>query len=384
MGCRAMLGHALRVGRLLLVGLAIQAPPTPVHAQALSLAEARPSDDYAAAIAAARELISRAMSEHGLPGVSIAVGVRDRIVWSEGFGWADLEQRVPVTPLTKFRVGSVAKTLTATGLALLVERGLIDLEAPVQNYVPAFPRKRWPVNTRQVAAHTAGFRHYEGDEFLADVAYPSVEAALEIFARDTLLHEPEAAMSYSTYAYTLLAAVMERASGVEFLTFMRDEVFEPLGLRNTVADHADSIVAYRTRFYEVDADGRIVNAPDVDNSYKWAGGGFLSTPEDMVRFGLQHLRPGFLQARTLALLQTSQVLKSGEPTGYGLGWFVEEDRHGHPSTYHTGGSVGGTTLMFLVPEYELVVAGVTNISAPFPRIVVDVAEIFEEHVGRAR
>ena len=83
----------------------------------------------------------------------------------EGFGWADLEQRVPVTPLTRFRIGSVSKPLTAAALGLLVERGELDLDAPVQEYVPDFPTKRWPITTRQVAGHVAGIRHYQGLEF---------------------------------------------------------------------------------------------------------------------------------------------------------------------------------------------------------------------------
>jgi CubicO group peptidase (beta-lactamase class C family) len=354
-------------------------PPT-ARAQSLALAEARTSDDYDSAIRASRELIRGVMDQAGLPGVSIAVGVGDEIVWSEGVGWADLEQRAPVTTLTKFRIGSVSKTMTASGLGLLVERGLVDLDAPIQTYVPNFPEKRWPITTRQVGGHTAGFRHYVDDEFLSDVRYPTVDSGLAIFADDTLLHEPGAAMSYSTYGYTLVSAVIEDASGVDFLAFMRDEVFEPLGLRHTVADYNDSIIAYRTSFYERDAQGRIVNAPHVDSSYKWAGGGFLSTPEDMVRFGLQHLRGGFLDPATLALLQTSQIMMSGEPTQYGLGWFIGEDRHGDRTYFHSGGSMGGTTLLLLVPDRELVVAGVANIDGPVPNMVEDVAAIFEDRL----
>ncbi len=380
--CRRRLG-SWSFAVVVFVLLGVWAPDA-IRAQAPSIAEARASDEYTDAIDASRQLILRIMDEAGVPGASVAVGVGDKIVWAEGFGWADLEQRVPVTTLSKFRVGSVSKTMTASGLGLLVERGQIDVDASVHAYVSDFPEKRWPMTIRQIAGHTAGIRHYLGDEFLSSKRYPTVDSGLGIFSADTLLFEPGTAYSYSTYGFNLLSAAMEEASSTDFLTFMRDEVFEPLGLRHTVPGYADSIIANRTSFYEHDESGAVVNAPYVDNSYKWAGGGFLSTPEDLIRFGQQHLRPGFLQASTLALLQTSQTTQNGEETGYGLGWGDSEDADGDQVYSHSGGSVGGTTLLLLVPAHDLVVAGVVNISGPAPRMVQEVAQIFEEYLERLR
>ena len=357
--------------------------PEAASGQALQLAEVHAGDDYSQAIQDSRALILEIMEEAGIPGASVAVGIGGRIVWAEGFGWADVELGVPVTTLTKFRVGSVSKPITAAGLGLLVERGQLDLDAPVQTYVPDFPDKRWPITTRQLGGHTAGIRHYRGAEMMSARRYPTVASGLEIFADDSLLFEPGTEYSYSSYGWNLLSAVMEGASGEDFLTFMRDEVFEPLGLRHTVADHTDSIITFRTRFYEKRRDGNVINAPYVDNSYKWAGGGFLSTPEDLVRFGQSHLEPGFLQAETLAELQTPQTLLNGESTGYGIGWSSGEQDDGDRTYAHAGGSVGGSTLLLLVPEHDLVVAGVVNISGPAPIIVQRVAQVFEDHLEGA-
>jgi CubicO group peptidase (beta-lactamase class C family) len=354
--------------------------PGHLRAQPLQLAEARGTDDYAEPIAASRALVREIMENQNVPGVSVAVGIGGDIVWSEGFGWADLELGVPVTPLTKFRIGSVSKTVTASAVGILLERGQLDLDAPIQEYVPDFPEKRWPITTRQLGGHIAGVRHYRGLEMYSDRRYPTVESGLEIFAEDTLLFEPETDYSYSSYGWNLLSAVLEGASGEEFLQFMADEVFEPLGLRHTVADHTDSIVAYRTSFYESERGGGIVNAPYVDNSYKWAGGGFLSTPEDLVRFAQAHMQPGFLTAETLEILQTPQTLRNGESTGYGIGWRTYTQDDGDLMLGHSGGSVGGTTLMVIVPEHDIVVAGVVNISGPASPIVQQVAEIFETHM----
>lgn len=355
-----------------------------LQAQALVLAEAHVGNDYSSPIEASRALIREIMEDQGVPGASVAVSVGGEIVWSEGFGWASIEHGVPVTTITKFRVGSVSKTMTASALGLLVERGLLDLDAPVQLYVPDFPEKKWPVTTRQLGGHIAGIRHYRGMEMLSSKHYPTVDSGLEIFADDTLLFEPETNYSYSSYGWNLLSAVMESASGEEFLGFMRDEVFEPLGLRHTVPDHNDSIVVHRTEFYEQGPDGAIVNAPYVDNSYKWAGGGFLSTPEDLVRFGQAHMGPGFLGAEALAELQTAQELRNGESTDYGIGWITDTQEDGDTTLGHSGGSVGGTTLLILIPEHDMVVAGVVNISGPAALIVNRLAEVFEAYLEESR
>jgi CubicO group peptidase (beta-lactamase class C family) len=283
-----------------------------------------------------------------------------RIVYAEGFGFADLEHRVPVTPLTRFRIGSVSKSVTSAALGLLVQQGKLDLDAPVQRYVPGFPEKRWPITTRQVAGHIAGIRHYRGSENLLARSWPNVNAGLEIFAADSLLFEPGTRYSYSSYGWNLLSAVIEGAAGEPFLAYMRRAVFEPLALHSFVADHNDSIIPERARFYERTANGELRNATYVDNSYKWAGGGFLGNTEDLVRFGFGVMKPGLLEQRTTDLLFTSQRLRDGKLTEYGMGWGVGADSAGRRTIAHTGGSVGGRAVLLLYPDHDVVVAMLSN------------------------
>ncbi len=311
-----------------------------------------------------RFVMHELLQRTGVPGMAVAVGVNGTVVWSEGFGFADLELAVPATRLTRFRVGSVSKPITAAALGLLVERGQLDLDAPVQRYVPTFPEKRWPVTSRALAGHLSGVRHYLGDETYGSRRYDTVLEGLTIFQSDTLLFEPGMRFSYSSYAWNLLSAVVEGASGERFLPFMDANVFQPLGLTHVVADHTDSLVPNRTRFYMRTRAGGVLNAPYVDNSYKWAGGGFLSTAEDLVRFGMAHLRPGFLQPATLELLWTSQRTNDGEETNYGIGWGVGTDHHGRRVVHHGGSSVGGRAFLLLFPDEGVVVAVLANSSAP--------------------
>jgi serine beta-lactamase-like protein LACTB, mitochondrial len=331
---------------------------------------------YAAAIEKARAFLVDSMRKIGAPGVQVTVMRDGQVIWSEAIGYADVEQRVPMTTLTRLRVGSVSKALTSDAVGLLVEAGKLDLDAEVQRYVPSFPRKRWPITTRQVAGHLAGIRHYRGDEFLSQKHYDNVVAGLAIFERDSLLFPPGTKFSYSTYAWDLVSAVVEGASGENFLSFMRRRVFEPLGMRATVADHPDSLVEFRAHFYTRTADGRLVNAPWVDNSYKWAGGGFLSTTEDLARFGNAHLTAALLKPETVRLLWTSQRTAAGEATGNGIGWFLGTDAKGRRTVSHSGGSVGGTANLIIYPDQRLVVAGLTNTDQSFIGATAKLADFF--------
>lgn len=315
---------------------------------------------YDAAIATAGEKIRAAMQERGIPGVTAAVLIDGRIVWADGFGLADVENRVPVWPSTKMRIGSISKALTSAALGLLHEQGKLDFEAPVQTYVPSFPKKRWPINSRLLASHLAGIRHYRGTEFLIDTHYNSVLDGLAIFLDDTLLHEPGSTYHYSSYGWNLLSAIVEGASGQDFLAYMESQVFLPLGMRETVADEVYHIIPHRTRYYER-RDGKLINAPFVDNSYKWAGGGFLATASDLVRFADGMMANKILKPATFAFMTTSQKTTAGEEVNYGIGWRIER-REGERYVGHGGGSVGGSSALVLQPEAGMAVAIICNTS----------------------
>ena len=328
------------------------------------------------AVTQARDLLIDRMEEQSIPGLSVAVGMGGEVLWSEGFGWADLENRVPVWPETKFRVASISKALTAAAVGKLMEEGRLDLDAPVQEYLPSFPEKRWPVTTRLLGGHLAGMRHYRGLEFQSMEHYGDVVEALEIFSADTLLHEPGTAYEYSTYGWNLISAVVQSAAGEPYLDYMRKAVFEPAEMDETVAEHVDSLIYRRSRAYRRTEDDRIMNAPYVDNSNKWAGGGFLSTAPDLVRFGMAHLDGTLLRRETLETLWTSQATTEGEETGYGIGWRVAT-WEGRQVVYHTGGAVGGTTVLVIYPEEGLVVSLLANIqNAGQTGNAEQVAEIF--------
>src|SRR2546426_120029 len=346
---------ATRLGRSTLL------PSAPPQA-CVSQVSVRAPVEYAAAADRARQLACERLAQR-IPGFQIAVAVDGRLVWSASFGYADLEHQAPVTAETRFRIGSVSKPLTADAVVQLVDAHRLDLDAPVQKYVPSFPDKGAPITTRMLAGHLGGIRHYKDDENLSAKHYNNVLEGLKIFKDDPLVAPPGTKFSYSSYGFNLLSAVVQGASGQDFLSYMHEHVFEPLGLRSTVEDQPAEIIEQRARFYTQPKDKHVLNAPFVDNSYKWAGGGFLSSAEDLVRFGSALLQPGFLKRDSLQLLFTPNRSKDGQETKYGMGWFIGKSTSGQKILEHSGGSVGGTSELILYPDAHMVVAMVTNFAS---------------------
>ena len=349
--------------------------------RAASLAQAAaavaPAPPARRAIATVQALIDAEMARTLAPGVSIAVSRGGRLVFSEAIGCADLELDAPVSKTTRMRIGSVSKPLTAAALGLLVQQGRLDLDAPVQRYVPDFPQKDWPITTRQLAGHLAGIRHYKPGEFESRTPYGTVREALVVFEKDALLFEPGTKFSYSSYGWNLLSAVLEGASGEKFLDLMQKSVFGPAGMTHTGPDDVAMIVPGRAHFYTRDPEtGAVVNAGFVDNSVKWAGGGFVSTAEDLVRFGNALLEGRLLKPETLRLLWTSQKTADGKDTEYGMGWTVDKDARGRRRVRHSGGAQGGTANLVIYPDDNLVVAMIVNSDESFTGKAPHIAEVF--------
>ncbi|HKY32489.1 MAG TPA: serine hydrolase domain-containing protein [Candidatus Polarisedimenticolia bacterium] len=347
-----------------------------------------PSAAYREAVEEGRAIARTLISEERLPGLSLAVAVDGEIVWAEGFGRADLESQAPVTPATLLRIGGVSQTITAAAVGLLSERGRLDLDAPVQRYVPGFPQKEWPISTRQLMSHTAGVRHYHGEEeVFGQAACGDDVQRLAIFAEDRLRFRPGTKSAYSTFGWVLVGAVVAGAAGEPYLDFVQREILTPLGMESTMADIASRAEPGSAHFYypSVMLNPRhgLQDAPEVDLSCILPAGGFLSTPSDLARFGSAMMGDALLQAATVAELQTPVRLASGESTGQALGWVVryvpagpgasptrivgqglgDAVRRSFLSAVTLGGHVsGGTAALATVPEHRIAIAVASNVS----------------------
>lgn len=388
----------LAIGVLLAAILGVHtymsATATPLHPDPKdvpSIAHWKPSRTWTDAVEQGRQIVRTGLTEQNLPGLSVAVGVAGDIVWAEGFGWADLENRVPVSPNLRFRIGTASKVLTSAAVGLLLEQDRLNLDDEIQTYVPEFPKKQWPVTLRQLMGHVAGVRTDGGDEgpLFSQRCERPVEG-LPSFADRPLLFEPGTQYRYSSYGWILVSAAVEGVAGDPFLTFMRKQIFEPLGMDDTRADSAteavpDRVTPYFPR-YAADPRYGLHLMREIDYSCYAGASAFLSTPSDLVRFGTAINSGKLLQPATVQLLQTSQRLPSGEETGYGLGWDLETVTLAGEQTRvvgHDGESLGGMVASLLTfRERGIVVAVTSNISyADTFAIALKIAEAF---AGRGR
>jgi serine beta-lactamase-like protein LACTB len=368
---------------------------TPLHPDpkdVRSVTHSAPLPQWAGAVEQGRRIVRAGLTEQNLPGLSVAVGVDGDVVWAEGFGWGDLENRVPIAPDLKFRIGTASTALTSAAVGLLLEEGRLKPDEVIQTYVPAFPHKQWPVTLRHLMGHLAGVGNDGGDEGpLLSMRCERPVDALAPFADRPLLFEPGTQYRYSSYGWILVSAAVEAAANEPFLTFMRKRIFEPLGLRDTMADSAAKPIPNRStpyfpRFAADPRYGLHLMRP-IDYSCYAGSGVFLSTPSDLVRFGMAINRGGLLQPATVQLLQTSQRLASEQETGYGLGWDIETVTLAGRQTRsvgHDGTTLGGTVASLMTfPEQGIVVSVTSNISyADTPAIALKIAQAFAGQTRR--
>jgi len=324
----------------------------------VAAAQQATAPDFTSAI---DRIVAEQMQKQQIPAMTVAVAIDGRVVYSKGFGTADIENAVTADGETLIRTGSLAKPITAVAAMTLVEAGKLDLDAPIQKYCPAFPQKPWTITTRELLTHTSGIRHYKGDEVDITKHYLNMSDGFSIFAADPLLFQPGTKFSYSTYGYTVVGCVIEGASGQKYYDYVREHVLLPARMTHTYVDDVYAIVPRRARGYQT-KDGKVQNAGLMDSSYKIPGGGLTSTAEDLVRFGSALMDGKIVKNETLATMWRATgvpTLDNGKPSSYGMGFGVLAV-DGEKYVAHSGGQQGTSTDMAFLPGKRFAVAVFTN------------------------
>ncbi len=324
---------------------------------------------YARAIERSRAMLDEVLQLY--PGTSVAVAVGDEIVWSQAFGFADVDRHRPVSRSTQFRVYEVAMPLTAALMARLADEGRLDLDAPIQRYVPGVEDGGFPVTVRSLAAHVSGARDFSEEE---DASAPCSGArdAVRHLPPQLFVRPPGLGHTMSRPGYLLLSAALESASGRPFGDLLAETIAAPAGMGSTMVDDPRRFLPGRTLFYERGWFGLLRSARQVDTSCRSGAGGLLSTTGDLARFGASLLRGEILRRETLEAMFTAQKTRAGAGTGYGLGWHVETDARGRKILWHGGRGVGGRAAIVLIPHARLVAVMLSNIEG----------EMLDEHARR--
>ena len=396
-----------------------QAIPSSVHLA--------PSPAWFDAIQRARQIVRAGVVDQNLPGLAVAVGAGGDVVWAEGFGWEDIKTREPVTSETRFRIGTASTVLTSAAVGVLLQKHLLNLDEEIHTYVPQAPKQPWPMTLRQLMGHSAGLSSDSANDapLLSERCDRPVDA-LQHFARDELLFEPGTQFRHSKYGWILVSAAVEAATGQPFLSVMREQIFQPLGMNHTGAESSkeenperigepaedmplitlvkdvileplgiagvqrksatrESPATFYSPRFGADPRRFGVGVTRPHNLSCYAGSMvFFSTPSDLVRFGLAINSGKLLQTDTVQLLQTSPRLTSGQETGYGLGWDLETVTLAGERTQsvgHDGESLGGMMMSFMTfRERGIVLAVMSNTSYADTRaLALDIAQTFAEH-----
>jgi CubicO group peptidase (beta-lactamase class C family) len=328
----------------------------------------------------AHSLADSIFKAQNLPGLSVAVAVNNELVLSEGFGFADMEKQIPVGSETQFRIGSVSKLFTSTAAVRLHQQNRFNLHAPIHKYLPGLQEPMAQITAYQLAGHLSGIRHYSRDEYINRTAFNDLVETLSIFMNDSLLSIPGEEYSYSSYGYNLLGAVMQAAIQQEFRELVKAQLLEPLEMNSTIAEYPESKNVHQVQFYSRNQQGGFQVAIFTDLSDRWPSGGYWSTAEDLVRFGMGVLNKNILNSESKMFLFTNQQKSNGEEIGVGMGWRIGTDNQGRQIVYHGGDSIGGRAFLLVYPYEKIIIAMVSNLSfAGFgEKETMEIANIFLE------
>ncbi|MBS1638494.1 MAG: serine hydrolase [Bacteroidetes bacterium] len=325
----------------------------------------------------AEKICKTFLEQYGVNGMQVCVSKKGKIVWADNWGYADISNKVPVTDLTKFRINSISKSLTSLALLKLVSEGKLDLDSPIQKYIPEYPQKSYTFTTRQLAGHLAGFRDYDENnlsDYIQTRHYENSIEAINIFENDTLLFKPDTKFHYSTFGWNLIGAIIEKVSGKDYLTYMTENIWKPLALENTCGDNIKDKISNRSKFYDITGEENELG----DLSYKYSGGGLLSTSKDLVKIGNEILFGSYFDKNQKSILFQSQYTSDNKATGYGLGWYIGKDKNGHRIWYHSGDSFSSSSYLIIYPDDDIVISFLANSQIGTALNIEQVGELFYE------
>lgn len=356
----------------------VQSRPA-VPASAAGGSQSSPATLPAAQRAAVDAAVQAEMARQGIVGAAVGILQGGKGAYLQGYGQADREQGVPVSTETVFNWASNSKPLTAVAAIQLVEAGLLDLDADVRRYVPEFPDKGATITMRQILCHQSGIPHYSNgrvvpaDRLLPIPApYTNPVLALDTFSQSPLIFHPGTRYSYSSYAYILASAVVQRAGGEGFVSQVRRRIAEPVGMASLQLDIDSEGQPHWAAGYTRDGQGRVIRAPEEANFWKHGAGAFKSDVQDFARWAAALLNRKLVSEASEKRMWTAQLTTSGETTPYGLGFGVS--RQGETRISHSGGQPEATSWMAIYPASARGIVVMTNCGFARPQTVGAVVE----------
>ena len=322
-------------------------------------------DKYADKLPAFEEFVRQQMEKNKVPGLTIGF-VKDDYMWVKGFGYVDLENKVPARAESSYRLASVQKSMTAAAILQLVERRQVKLDAEIQTYVPYFPKKKYPITVRQLLYHVGGIPHYVNRDIEQHIKeHKNTREAIAIFENFDLIAEPGTKFNYSSYGYNLLGAAIEGATKQSYADYMREHIWDPAGMKTTRMDDPLDVIPNRVRGYQL-IKGELRNSEFIDVSSRFAAGGTRGTVVDLLKF-MKGLNEGKLLSReSIDLMYTPAKTRDGSisgfpnTAGYAMGWNLAPQKSGLV-VINDGGQQETRTFILNFPAKKFALAVAQNL-----------------------
>jgi CubicO group peptidase (beta-lactamase class C family) len=312
-----------------------------------------------------KDVLDEIISDKTVAGVVAGYSVNGETIGQSAAGFANKKEKKAFTLDTKLRMGSIAKPMTALATMQLVAAGLIDLNAPIQTYIPDYPtHSKTQITVGQLLSHTSGIGGYkDGRESNTTKAYATLYDALDLFKNRDLLFEPGTQYSYTTYGYTLIGAVIEKVTGDTFEAYMQKNIWDKAEMADTGVEKFGVVVANKSELYSRNnGKGKAKIAKENNLSNRIPAGGFYTTLGDMLKFGNAVIDNVFVDQATIDLMTKHHSLEK-ENNSYGYGWFLYAPRPNEGRIIgHPGGQTGNTSFLFIVPSKKTVSVILANTS----------------------
>ncbi len=324
-------------------------------------APAPPSTGPAAAI----DALLKSSFTADRPGAAVIVMKDGRTLFRRAYGMADLELGVPLQPDMVLRLGSITKQFTATAVLMLAEEGKLSLPDPIEKHLPGYPTQGHVITVEHLLTHTSGIQSYtDMPGWMASrvLAPMTVQELIDGFKKEPMQFAPGTRWAYNNSAYVLLGAIVEKASGKTYEAFIRERIFQPLGMSSSYYDRTEPIIPRRAPGYTREGD-QPRNARYLSMTQPYAAGSLASTVDDLARWDGSLYTEKLLKRASLEKAWTPYVLASGKATGYGYGWGVSKLR-GRRAIGHGGGIFGFSTYAVRLPDEHVYVAVLCNSDSP--------------------
>jgi CubicO group peptidase (beta-lactamase class C family) len=296
---------------------------------------------------------------------TVLVAKGDQVILSKGYGSANLEWDIPNAPSTKFRLGSITKQFTAASILLLEERGKLKVEDPVKKYIADAPPAWDKITIYNLLTHTSGIPNFTGfPDYAATEALPSpAEKTVARFRDKPLDFEPGSKYSYSNSGYVLLGYLVEKVSGESYEKFLQENIFTPLGMKDSGYDSNSEVIPRRASGYSSGPNGKLINAGFVNMTIPGGAGGLYSTIEDLLKW-----ERGLFSGKVLSAASL-QKMTTPFKDDYAFGLVVRTEQ-GRKQIWHNGAIEGFNTSMAYYPDSRVIVAVLANVNGPTPDAIL--------------